>query len=243
MVVLLAGALAGAVTGWQRSARMKAENSELKDQIARVQSAADAKFNQALQQHQEALKRLQDDAREVHKLRSEVRQLGKDASDAASLRAENNRLRTLNTRSKTARASASAAAPELSPEEEAVPIKSFPKENWDFSGYATPDDALVSAIWAMQQGDPQTYLDSLGPNEQVRMAERWKDQSEQEIAAKHQGDVARITGLDILGRETVSRDEIQMDVRINGTDRLEKVSMKRVEGQWRFDGYIQQDGK
>lgn len=241
MVIVLAAALAAAVTGWQRSARKQAEVVKLQEEITRIRAEAAAKLKSELEQRDQDLIRLESDAREVHRLRGEVRKLGSGAAEAATLRAENERLRALAERL----GAAQPALPDSEPatEEDVKPLAMYPKEDWAFSGYSTPEDALVSAIWAMQQGDPRTYLDSLGPNEQVRIAERWQDKSEQEIAAKHQGDVARITGLEILTEEVKSGGEVVMDVRIHGVDRLEKVSMKQVDGQWRFDGYIRDDGQ
>ena len=96
----------------------------------------------------------------------------------------------------------------------------------------------MSAIWAMREGNPKTYLDSLSPEEQLRMAKSWQNKSEAEIAAKHQQDVSVITGMRILGQQTVSANEVTMDVFVEGVNRPEKVSMKRVGNDWKFGGYI-----
>ena len=72
------------------------------------------------------------------------------------------------------------------------------------------------------------------------MAERWQGKSEQEIAAKHQSDVTRISGIRVTGRQDLDADNIVMNVQIEGVDRAEKVSMKRVDGQWKFAGYIRE---
>ena len=90
----------------------------------------------------------------------------------------------------------------------------------------------------MKEGNPKTYLESLAPEEQARMSKVWENKSEAEIAAKHQSDVAAISGMQILGRKAISADEIQMNVYIQGPDRLEIVSMKQIDGQWKFGGFI-----
>ena len=116
----------------------------------------------------------------------------------------------------------------------------FPKESWTFAGYNTPENALISAIWAMQQGTPDAYLSSLAPGEQKRMAERWAGKTEAEIAAKHQSDVTPISGIRVLQQEAVDRDSMVMSVYIDGVDRMEKVSMKRINNEWKFGGYIRE---
>src|SRR5262249_44720756 len=114
---------------------------------------------------------------------------------------------------------------------------------WAFSGYATPKAALVSAIWAMKEGNPKIYLESLSPEEQARMAKVWENKSEAEVAAKHQSDVASITGLRILEEQVVGDNQVVMAVQIEGTDRTEKVSMKRVGNDWKFGGFIREAAK
>ena len=106
------------------------------------------------------------------------------------------------------------------------------------AGYATPEAALVSAIWSMKEGNPKSYLDSLSPEEQARLAKTWENKTEAEIIAKHQSDVAPITGVRVLDRHEISAEEMQMNVYIEGVGRVEKVSMKRTGNDWKFGGFI-----
>ena len=80
--------------------------------------------------------------------------------------------------------------------------KQFPRDSWTFAGYSTPEAALVSAVWAMKEGKPQVFLDSLSAEEQARMAKAWENKSEDEIAAKHQQDVSQITGVRVTGHDS-----------------------------------------
>src|SRR5262249_48274552 len=119
-----------------------------------------------------------------------------------------------------------------------TPADQFPRENWTFAGYATPEAALVTAVWAMKEGKPQKYLDSLSPEEQARMAKAWANKSEDEIAAKHQQDVSQITNVRLMNRKEISPDEVQFTVLIEGPNRMETVSMKRFGADWKFGGFI-----
>ena len=75
------------------------------------------------------------------------------------------------------------------------------------------------------------------------MSKVWENKSETEIAAKHQSDVSTITGMQVLDRKTISPEETQMTVYIQGVDRMEKVSMKLVNDEWKFGGFIRDPKK
>ena len=232
---LLAAALAGAVVGWRNVGQLRAENTALRAQFEVLQAQSTATTEAADRQQEQELQRLRTEAQEVVRLRGEVAQLRGGAKETDRLRLDNQRLQSEN---KQLRGSASAAgASTPAPPANASPDQ-FPKDSWAFSGYASPEAALVSAIWAMKQGDPKAYAASLSPEEQARMAQTWANKTEADIAAKHQKDVSVITGMRILDRQAVSPDEMQMNVYIEGVGRMDKVSMKRVGEEWRFGGFI-----
>jgi hypothetical protein len=240
IVVIAIAATAAAFVGWREGRSRQAENEALRAELqaAKDQGAASASAESA--QRDQELQRLRTEAQEVVKLRGEITQLRSGAKEAEKWRAESDRLRAEN---QQLRNTATAATPAPSTPPPVAAKDQFPKENWAFSGYATPEAALVSAIWAMKEGNPKTYLDSLSPEEQTRMAKVWENKSEAEVAAKHQQDVAQITGLRILDRQPVSNEEVVMNVYIEGTGRMEKVSMKRQGDEWRFGGYIRNPAK
>jgi hypothetical protein len=214
--------------------QMQAENEALRAEVAALK-ARTAETDVA---HEAELKRAQSDAQDVARLRGEITQLRNTAKDAEKLRAENQQLRSENQKLRGSANAASAPAPAPVPQE-----GSFPRESWAFFGYGSPDAALMSAIWSMQQGNPKQYFDSLTAEEQTRMAKVWENKSEAEIAAKHQADVSKISGMRVLSRQEISPDEIQMSVYIDGVDRTEKVSMKRVGNDWKFGGFIREPPK
>ena len=231
-LALLAAALAGAVIGWKNVGQLRAENAALRAELEALHAQGTANAEAGHQQQEQELQRLRQDAQELVRLRGEVARLRGGAQDSDRLRAENQRLQTqLQQWRSTAGAAPTAPPANASPEQ-------FPKESWTFSGYATPEAALVSAIWAMKEGDPKTYAASLSPEEQARMAQAWANKTEADIAAKHQKDVSVITGLRVVEKQTVSPDEMQMNVFIEGVGRMEKVTMKRIGDEWRFGGFI-----
>lgn len=229
LALLLLGASAAAVVGWRKVTQLQMENESLRAQVDAQQEQTATAAATATAQNDRELENLRSQTTELLRLRNEVTQLRTGAKDVEKLRADNQRLRSENQRSVAGGTAANAPA---------LATNQFARDNWSFSGYATPDAALVSAIWAMKEGNPKTYLESLAPEEQARMSKVWENKSEAEIAAKHQSDVAAISGMQILDRKAISNDEIQMNIYIEGVDRLEKVSMKQVDGQWKFGGFI-----
>jgi len=230
-VVLLAAAIAAAVSGWLKVGRLARENAELKAQMESVQQQQTTTASEQNSQAQKEIETLRAQSQELVRLRGEVSQLRSSAKDAEKLRSDLQQLRAENQRLQTGTAAAAAT-------NQPPPPDQFPKESWNFAGYATPDAALVSAIWAMKEGNPKTYLESLSPEEQARMSKVWENKSETEIAAKHQSDVSTITGMRVLDRTTISPEEVQMNVYIQGVDRMEKVTMKLINNEWKFGGFI-----
>ena len=212
------------------AAKWQAENAALRVEVEKMKAETEA----AQAARERDLKNLQSENTDVARLRGEVTQLRTSAKEAEKLRAENAQLRAQNQQLRGASAAAPAPAP---PGAEAG---TFPREAWSQAGYASPEAALVSAIYSMQQGNPKQYFESLTPDEQLRMTKVWEGKSQEEIAAKHQGDTSKITGMKVMDRQDISPDEVVMSVYIQGVDRMEKVSMKRSGQDWKFGGYLRQ---
>jgi hypothetical protein len=177
--------------------------------------------------------KLRDQNLEIMRLRNEVTQSRAGTKEAEALAAENQRL-------KAAMKQGNPNSAEGAGNAQPARIRDFPRESWSFAGYASPESALVSAIWAMREGNPQTYLESLTPEEQERMARVWKDKAENEIAEKHKNDVSSIAGLRVLERQDLSPNEVVMNVYLEGPGRVEKIRMNQVGQDWKFGGFIRE---
>ncbi len=230
-ILALIVATGAAVMGWKQVAQLRTDNDALRAELQGLREPGGAVVDARAAQREQELQRLRGEAQDVLRLRSEVRLLRAGTNEAALLRAENQRLRA---ESRTTATAGTGVAPAPA----AASSDRFLKENWTLAGYATPEAALVSAIWSMKEGNPKSYLDSLSPEEQVRLAKTWENKTEAEIIAKHQSDVAPITGVRVLDRHEISAEEMQMNVYIEGVGRMEKVSMKRIGNDWKFGGFI-----
>jgi hypothetical protein len=180
----------------------------------------------------EELERLRAEAREVHKLRNEVSQLRAGVKEADQLRAENQQLRAVG-RSRQAAPGASVAAASAVASQEGF----YAKENWAFIGYATPEAALQSVIWAMREGDTRTLLASVTAEEMARMQKEWGDKSEAQVSADAKRGTDKISGIRILESRTLSDDEVVLSIyAAGGEDKVQKISMKRSGAEWKMAG-------
>src|SRR5207244_10056480 len=82
----------------------------------------------------------------------------------------------------------------------------YTKESWAFSGYATPEAALQSAIWAMREGDTRTLLASMAPQEVARMQNEWANKSEAKISADAKRGTDKISSIRVLESRRLSDD-------------------------------------
>ncbi len=233
--LLIIAAAAFAAINWRKAALFQADNDTLRTRVETLESEV-TQSTQSADLLKTSAEKLRAQTSELAKLRGEVTQLRTVATNANALSAENQRLR------QQLQARGSAVPPaHPSPLEAYAGRDQFPRNSWNFAGYNSPEAALVSAIWAMREGDPKTYLNSLAPNEQQRVAQDWQSQnkSEAEVAEKHKNDVAAISGLRVLTRESSAPNEMVMSVYLEGPGRVEKVRMNQVGQDWKFGGFIQ----
>jgi len=232
IALVVALGVAGGIT-WRKvaltkeaNARLGAENEDLKQRLTVVTEEQN-------QKREAESKRASIEAQELAKLRGEVSRLRVATNEAGKLRSEVSALKLRLSETKNQKPG------DVTPTPSVAAADQFPRQSWAFSGYTTPETALVSTIWAMKEGKPQVFMDSLSPEEQQRMAQTWQGKSEEEIAAKHQNDVENIQGVRILSRTAISPTEIQMQVFLEGANRMETFKMNQAgDQQWKFGGLI-----
>ncbi len=224
-VLSLALALAGGAAYWSERSRLAtllAENArlraELEEHTARSATRASAIAP-------EELERLRAEAREVHRLRNETTQLRQRSNEVARLQTELQQLRG------QAGSPAAAAAPAAAPASPGY----FPKQDWVFSGYATPESAFQSAIWAMREGDTAAFLASLAPEDQEKYRRKWANQSEAEVAEQTRAQIAKLSAVRILEEHKVGDDEVVLRIHAEGSeDSVQKIPLIRVGNEWRL---------
>jgi hypothetical protein len=214
----------------RRISSLRQVNDGLRDELAAAKQLVDAKSGDP--RGAEELERLRTEAREVHKLRNEVSQLRAGVKEADELRAENQRLRSAG-KPLPAAPGTGANGPSAPASQEGY----YAKESWAFSGYATPEAALQSVIWAMREGDLRTLLASLTPEEMARMQKEWGNKSDEQISADAKRGTDKLSGVRVLESNRLSDDEVVLSVyAAGGEDKVQKISMKRYGAEWKMAG-------
>src|SRR3569623_195150 len=151
-VLIIACAIIGALN-WRKATLFEADNNQLRSKVEALQADA-AQATEGLNMVKATLDKQRAQALEVHKLRGEVTLLRGSSNALAALRVENQRLAAENSalRSQGAQSESAQAGQGIAGRNQ------FPRDSWAFAGYSSPEAALVSALWAKKQGDPQHYL-------------------------------------------------------------------------------------
>lgn len=231
--LLILVAAATAILNWRRAMLLAADNEQLRTRMESLENEMTGSSNMV-----DIAQNLSDKVRkqtsELMQLRNEVTQLRTESNKNAIVLSENQRLKADLSQLKASVASVQSG------QTNNTHAHRFPRENWSFAGYGSPEAALVSAIWSMKEGNPRSYLESLAPSEQERMAAVWQNKSEGEIAEKHKNDVAAISGIRVMQAYSLAADEVVMDVFLEGVERTERVRLNQVGQDWKFGGFVRE---
>jgi len=162
---------------------------------------------------------------ELSQLREEVHRLRSHTNDLQTLRMEVTRLRSQLHSVQTA---VESNAP---PDVPAGDI--YPKDSWTFAGYDTPEDAIESVTWAISEGDEASYLASLSPELQAEMMSELEDGDFEDIGPLQ---MSNATGYRILDRETVSDDERNITLYMDGDPSIVILKLVNTPDGWRVAG-------
>jgi cell shape-determining protein MreC len=144
--LLIIVATAIACIHWRKAALFKADNEELRAHIDALETEISTS-TRLMERAQDKSDSLRAQTAELMQLRNEVTQLRSSNKAVTKLTAENERLK-----SQVAQSVLATSAPA---QESSLPVENvFRRESWSFAGYASPESALVSAIWAMKEGNP-----------------------------------------------------------------------------------------
>jgi hypothetical protein len=109
-----------------------------------------------------------------------------------------------------------------------------------FRGYASAADGYVSALAAMKDGDVQTMLNSMTPEEAARWQSLNAGKSEEEIRARFLKEFGSNSTVRIKGQEQVSPTEVVLDVEMERPF-TKRVRMNLVGNEWKGGAPINQN--
>lgn len=158
---------------------------------------------------------------ELEKLRLEVKQLRARTNDIKTLQAEVRRLRGV----------LSSLSSNTPPD---VPIEDiFPRDSWQFSGYDTPEDTLLTVTWAISQGDQDSYMAGLSPELRSEMQSQLADGSFGDVGPL---ELSGASGFRILDREAVGENQVVYRIYMDGENDSVDMVLEYIDGQWVVSG-------
>jgi hypothetical protein len=114
----------------------------------------------------------------------------------------------------------------------------WPRDSWSFRGYASPDAALQTSLWAANNGDLKAMLASTTGDLRKMVEADLAGKSPDEAAIKAMDEVINFKSVRVLNRETQADDAAVLTVAIE--DRTEtqtvKMLMKKVGNEWKISG-------
>ena len=200
------------------------------DQLA-AEEAETQRLSNLLAQANSAHQLTTSQASELLRLRAEVGALRRQTNDLAKMQADNARMR----------AAVSNAATKAAPKETKTDQDSLDKESWAFAGYADPESAFQSAVWAMSRGNTKTILASLHPDGQDFKEAQAK--SESDLAAENKAEFEKVTGYKIVEKQAVSDNEVILTVYAQGVNATTKFRFQRAGDDWKVIGPVRPDAK
>ncbi len=200
--------------------RLQRLQQQQTDQLQQLQGERDAATNRVAGLTAEN-ERLRSDSADVLKLRSEVTRLAAQQAEVAKLRQENQALRA-------------AASHPTAPPPAAADSSYLPRNAWTFAGYATPEAAFKSMVWALNQGNLTAFLGAVAPVTPVPGKEGAMQAEFDDARSK----VDLVKAFAVLSREIVSADEVilRYDLDLGDAHRLGAARIKKYQDEWKYEG-------
>ena len=203
----------------QARVRLGEEHKALEQQLGQMASliATNEQLSNLVAQASRRQSLPEDQSRELLRLRGEVGVLRQQSHELESVRNENLQ----------ARAAGAAATADY-----------WPRGSWAFAGYASPDAALRSSLWAANNGDLKALLASATGDLRKMLEEEFAGKSETEASIRAMDEVSRLSSVRVLNRE-VQADDIVVVTAVfedRTESHTEKLIMKKIGNDWKISG-------
>lgn len=199
-VVAVIGLLAlGLAVIWRQQQALTAARSEvarLKQQLSHAEQSISRNAAHAANPSPTPLSTEQ--FNELMRLRGEVSQLRTRLGETESRLANAHNAQRANTTAPAENPAATDAA------EPAV----IPRENWAWAGYATPEAAFTTVLWAMSKGDLQSLLASSTPEAKQALEREFAGKSPAEATEALQQQIAGLQAIRLDRKKSASDDKV-----------------------------------
>jgi len=224
---LLAGTLA--VVVFQKNAISSARLENAKMRQVREEAARLEQENHGIAElrlQNEAMESLRNSHQELLRLRNEVRQLRAQGSEVEKLRQENQRLAS------TIKSLSSRKSPSFAEMEGYAA-----KETWSHSGFATPEAAVQTLLWAVREGQINAVAECMSPESRPWFEKEFAHKSEEAKKKALQdglGQLVQTGGYRLVDKEEVADDKVLLGIQAVAGGTVAKVVLRRFGNEWKF---------
>jgi hypothetical protein len=171
-----------------------------------------------------------DQARELLRLRGEAGVLRQQSKELESVHNENREAHAAlesGLKSQSGGAAGTAATADY-----------WPRDSWAFTGYASPDAALQTSLWAANTGDLKALLASATDEARKMMEREFAGKPEAEASIRAMDEVISLKSVRVLNREAQADDTVVLTTAFEGqtANRTEKLVMKKIGNDWKLSG-------
>jgi hypothetical protein len=115
--------------------------------------------------------------------------------------------------------------------------KPLPESSWRNAGYATPGDALQTALWGMSKGDIKTlHVSYTAEFRDQFMQTAGKGKSEAEILALFKQIAGRIASFQVESEEPTVDGKLLLHIHCGAGDAVQP--LRKVGTEWKLDGNL-----
>ena len=199
--IVVAGVATPLVLQHQSQVRLREDNQAFRQQVDQLAAENERLANLVARANSSQALAI-DQPSEILRLRGEVGVLRQQKSEAERVQEENRRLRAGLTNAQDAHAT--------------KPVTPFstpvPKESWAFAGYATPEAAMQTMVWAWSNRDGETVLASSTPEGRKKFEKDFEGKPASEALAAFPIDVSKAFFYQLYNKKEVSDDEVTFEV-------------------------------
>ena len=226
--MVVAGAAILILIQRQAEGELRAQNQALRRQLE--QSSQLAAENERLSNlvAQAAPRASGDQLTELLRLRGEVGRLRQQTKEVEALRQAN--------REATAALAASQKSAATGSPSEPASADYWPKDSWQFLGYATPDAAAQSQFYAASRGDVKAFLAGITDDIQKEVEKDLGGKTESEVIAKMKEEMDHFQSVRVLNRETLPDDTVALTVAMQGLTETQKAKLilRKIGNDWKL---------
>ena len=162
---------------------------------------------------------------ELQRLREQLELLRHQTNQVQNLRGEITRLRIA--LSNARKAASGDSPPDVPPED------IYPKDSWKFAGYDTPEATVQSVVWAINEGDQDSYMDGLSSDLRDQMQSQLADGS---FADTGPLELSNASGFRIIDRDPFSDSEEIITIYLDGDQGEVSLVLDKTDNGWVVGG-------